>query len=986
MKKFLYITTIISAAVFASCQNEKLDDIPSESTVRYTIQLPEDMKTKIIGDEAPAQMQLVYEVWRTDVDGDIQFTEADRLLYHKDDATISNGTASIDIQVLKDQSSTVLFWAQVKDNGVYNVEKLTEVQFVGSAANNGDAVVFSGVDFIKKGESLAGRSVNLTRPVAQLNIATTPESLKEFKEDIEIKKSSLSVRGLYSAFNVAEQTPVGQPSVNAFTYTEADAPTGSLPVNSKNYTYAGMNYLGFIPANGTNVDLSFTIVTSDGNISHQVKNVPVKPNYRTNIIGNLITASSDYDVVLNPDWADEEGEMEIISEGLVKNINGDYEISSAAGLAYAVNKLFVKDGAANPATFYIYPDIYDMAQQEIEDLNIPSGTLRVYDMVPVVTRSAERGVIITGLKKALIKTVSNGAVVFFSGITVKDYNETGAALVAENDGKVVLAGCSAVDENNDPVAVDLVSGNDPVVIEEEEEDPDGLIYSAAQLAEAFKNAEAESVIGLGANIALDTPLTFPEGRKATLDLRGWELTFADESKVSTTYAICNFGDLTIKDSFGIGAVKARGIYNGYDAKETLYPNAKLTIESGSFNSMGDNGGSAVFNYGIADIKGGNFTSIGGYSLNNREGSSMTVSEGVTANNGIYNSEAALTINGGEIEGNRSGCHVVYAWNSTVTINGGSLTNQNSGNATLMSEGSSVVTINAGTFSIKDGRVEGNGNTWTSYLTDIANDGKIIVNGGTFNGGCRVQQGSMTIAGGTFNDTVGSGYNVYEGGSVVITGGTYTDDAAKNFALKYVCSGYELVGENVVRVQQNNEIWYTSYEMKLEPTTPEALGVNIVSNEWDRSTGKGVITFDAPLTVIGNNAFKYETNTTPSNWMTTISLPKSVTTIGAYAFSQCYSLTNITIPDSVISVGEYAFQSCNAVTNVTIGASVQTIASSAFYNCYEIKEVVCKSATPPTIADKYVFSGTEIAKVVVPAASVDAYKAAQFWSNYNIVSE
>ena len=115
MKKFLYITTIISAAVFASCQNEKLDDIPSESTVRYTIQLPEDMKTKIIGDEAPAQMQLVYEVWRTDVDGDIQFTEADRLLYHKDDATISNGTASIDIQVVKDQSSTVLFWAQVKE-------------------------------------------------------------------------------------------------------------------------------------------------------------------------------------------------------------------------------------------------------------------------------------------------------------------------------------------------------------------------------------------------------------------------------------------------------------------------------------------------------------------------------------------------------------------------------------------------------------------------------------------------------------------------------------------------------------------------------------------------------------------------------------------------------------------------------------------------------------------------------------------------------
>ena len=985
MKKFIYISTILSTALLASCQNEKYDVIPADSTVRYTVQLPEEMRTKIIGDDAPAQMQLVYEVWRTDVDEDIQFTEADRLLYHKDDAEIINGTASFEIQVVKDQSTTVLFWAQVKDNGVYNVEKLTEVQFVGSAANNDDAVVFSGVDFIKKGESLAGRSVNLTRPVAQLNIATTPESLKEFKEDIEIKKSSLSVKGLYSAFNVAEQIPVGQPSVNAFTYAEADAPDDFLPVNSKNYTYAGMNYLGFIPANGTNVDLSFTIVTSDGNISHEVKNVPVKPNYRTNIIGNLITASSDYDVVLNPDWADEEGEMEIIAEGLVKNINGDYEISSAAGLAYAVNKLFVKDGAANPATFYIYPDIYDMAQQEIEDLIIPSGTLRVYDMVPVVTRSAERRVIITGLKKALINKVTEGATVFFSGIIVKDFNQTGAALVADNSGKVVLAGCSAVDENNDPVAIDLVSGSAPVVIGEDQEDPDGLIYSAAQLAEAFKNAEAESVIGLGANIALDTTLTFPEGRKATLDLRGWELTFADESKVSTTYAICNFGDLTIKDSFGIGVVKARGIYNGYDAKETLYPNAKLTIESGSFNSMGDNGGSAVFNYGIADIKGGNFTSIGGYSLNNSEGSSMTVSEGVTANNGIYNSEAALTINGGEIEGNRSGCHVVYAWNSTVTINGGSLTNQNSGNATLMSEGSSVVTINAGTFSIKDGRVEGNGNTWTSYLTDIANDGMIIVNGGTFNGGFRVQKGSMTIAGGTFNDTVGSGYNVYEGGSVVITGGTYTDDAAKNFALKYVCSGYELVGENVVRVQQNNEIWYTSEEnIEVNPNdNADFGGARIISNIYDDELGVRIITFDIDVTKIGNNAFK---NNDLTDRMTSIILPESVQSIGEYAFYPCFSLRNIIIPDNVTSIGMSAFGSCQAATSVTIGADVTSIASSAFYNCYEIKEVVCKSATPPTIADKYVFSGTEIAKLVVPAASLDAYKAAQYWSEFNIVSE
>lgn len=176
-------------------------------------------------------------------------------------------------------------------------------------------------------------------------------------------------------------------------------------------------------------------------------------------------------------------------------------------------------------------------------------------------------------------------------------------------------------------------------------------------------------------------------------------------------------------------------------------------------------------------------------------------------------------------------------------------------------------------------------------------------------------------------------------------------------------------------------------MKLEPTTPNAFNANIVSNVWDSTTGKGVITFDAPLTAIGNEAFKRITNNTPSNWMTSISLPNSVETIGEYAFAQCFSLTNITIPDSVTSIGQYAFQSCQAATTVTIGSSVTSIASCAFYGCWELNQIICKSTTPPTIADKWVFY--DIASnptVIVPAGSVDAYKAANFWSSLNIVGE
>ena len=188
---------------------------------------------------------------------------------------------------------------------------------------------------------------------------------------------------------------------------------------------------------------------------------------------------------------------------------------------------------------------------------------------------------------------------------------------------------------------------------------------------------------------------------------------------------------------------------------------------------------------------------------------------------------------------------------------------------------------------------------------------------------------------------------------------------------------------------NRKIHYVSDEMKLEPTNPDALGgAVIVSNVWDKTTGKGVITFDRDLTTIGDKAFQRVTNATPSNWATSITLPASVTSIGDYAFAQCYSLTTITIPDGVTTIGQYAFQSCDAVTTVTIGSRVSTIGSGAFYNCYEIKEFNCKSTTPPALADKWVFNGVEkTATVYVPAASVDTYKNAEVWRNFtNIVGK
>lgn len=764
MKKILFFASALAGLFLAaSCQQESLEPEMTANRVSYTIQVPGAMSTKVIGakDADIAKVnQLVYEVYRTEATTADDHTQAETWLFQKK-APITNGTATVDFELVNNQNFRVLFWAQCEGNGVYTIPQTNGLKNVtlsqNLTANAENYAAFAGSDFIKYGENISGRNVTLVRPIAQLNIATAPGSLSiEDQTTVKMTTTGVTVKGLSTSYNVSK-CEAGEIATTEFEYAAA-ALTGlsenTLTVNGTAYDYVAMNYVGFAEQSGSNVEVSYTINTENvGTISNTIKNVPVKANYRTNIIGNLITSMSDYTITLDAEWEDPDGgNMEVVIDGLVKNVKGDYEISNTAGLAYAINNLMVDNqGAANAATFYIYPGTYDLSEYEIKQINVTSGTLKVYKSIPVVTRSTNDEVIIIGLEKALISEVADGATVLFSGITIQDFEGTGAALVADNKGKVVLSDCEINEDGTPDEDTPLVSGNKPENVVGDDSDS-YLVYTAEQLAAAFADNEVES-IGLGADIAVENTLVFPADRKATLDLRGWNLTIADPDMVANTYAINNFGDLTIKDSYGIGAVTARGIYNGYDAEGNHSANAKITIVSGTFNAMGTNGGAAVYNYGVADITGGKFESNGGYGLNNQGTGEMTI-DNADVRGGVYN-VGTLTVDDSKVYQHLSGKHCIYNWKGSVTINGGEFDSA-SGNELILADGENAsVTINDGTFH----------KTAKSWLYGAATGKNITftINGGTHYG--YVNQPEMTV------DT----FRPYDD-PIVVTGGSYNFDA------------------------------------------------------------------------------------------------------------------------------------------------------------------------------------------------------------------
>ena len=146
-------------------------------------------------------------------------------------------------------------------------------------------------------------------------------------------------------------------------------------------------------------------------------------------------------------------------------------------------------------------------------------------------------------------------------------------------------------------------------------------------------------------------------------------------------------------------------------------------------------------------------------------------------------------------------------------------------------------------------------------------------------------------------------------------------------------GYDFETGEIVESEPmpaNNEIWYTSsYGNVVTPYKTNVFGATIVSNTY--SDGKGIITFDGDVTMIGDDAFAERTS------LTSVTIPDSVTLIGNGAFSSCTSLTSVLIPDSVTTIGNYAFCYCTSLTSVTIGDSVTTIGNEAFLYCKSLTE-------------------------------------------------
>ena len=356
MKKLLYCAAALGALLFAgSCQRENLEPAAGSGTVTFTVKAPDALATKgTINDGATIadgeNVNVVhYALYKTNDDepNALKGTEGP-LAQGKVDMKNKQATAKFDL--LQDQEYTILFWAQVTEsedgmNAFYELGDLREITLKKNSENEYDgnnekrAAFYARYDFST--ENHKDHTVTLYRPFSQLNLLTTKESLAPKYEGqtltpvtIDVKESMVTVHGTSNTFDMINGTGLaGEEQTFSMYDTPAKQGQETLTVNEVAYHYVSMNYL-FVPDDEALLTVDYEIVTDKGNVTNTVLNVPLKENYRTNIIGNLLTKETQFNIVVDANFDGTYVGPEFVEQPAYDEATKTWTITNADELAW----------------------------------------------------------------------------------------------------------------------------------------------------------------------------------------------------------------------------------------------------------------------------------------------------------------------------------------------------------------------------------------------------------------------------------------------------------------------------------------------------------------------------------------------------------------------------------------------------------------------------------------------------------------------------
>lgn len=304
MKKSL-ILIAASALLFAGCSKENAS-IYSGDTVCVTVRtsLP-DMGSKAVIDGDGQADSLDH--WVVEVRDTLQKD----VVYYWEEKSGEKGAKSqtFELTLVKDHTYDIAFWAD--KNGCYNAANLKQVSFTDiTKVGNSDSydAFFTCKRFKASGST--SMTATLYRPLAQINIITTDlPKLKAGSTDaafLSYKPNTFSFKATVpTVFDAFSGKTSGEQETTITPAAAADTCYGDYAAAEDTTTIHMIYVLTTLESAGSASDvrnINFSFKSGNVDIPYMFTDIPLKRNYRTNIIGALLTNTTEWMVTVDPGW------------------------------------------------------------------------------------------------------------------------------------------------------------------------------------------------------------------------------------------------------------------------------------------------------------------------------------------------------------------------------------------------------------------------------------------------------------------------------------------------------------------------------------------------------------------------------------------------------------------------------------------------------------------------------------------------------------
>ncbi|MBR6520553.1 MAG: hypothetical protein IKT77_06195 [Paludibacteraceae bacterium] len=339
-KIYLWGIATIIALFFASCSQTEPENLSNEAEVTFTLDIENAIATRAISDGTGAN-QITFAIFNED--GSEIFTP-------KTSRTISgnqllNGV-EIKATLVKGNTYKACFWAQNSKCTAYSISEDMKVTINYEGLNNDETrdAFFAYTEPFTVDVNPRLRVI-LKRPFAQINVGSTKDDIDAITASgVKVSKSEAIIEDIPSELNLFNGNTDKPVNVN---YALAAMPKEKLYVDTdgdsikEEFTYLSMSYVLADTLSSTH-KMKFNFPDDNSTevieMATGLETVPAKRNWRTNILGNILSGDIQFRIKIDPQY---EGDINI-NNGAYYNFSEETTIE---------NCTFVFDNNDTLATF-----------------------------------------------------------------------------------------------------------------------------------------------------------------------------------------------------------------------------------------------------------------------------------------------------------------------------------------------------------------------------------------------------------------------------------------------------------------------------------------------------------------------------------------------------------------------------------------------------------------------------------------------------------